>query len=103
LIDYDYLDKLTPDMLEYLNQFTEEFVNASFDKNPRKNLHKSKRLRKDCYDRNNARNRDILTKAKAQGKAQTFDQTAIDNITTYERTDEDTVISTIDEKRLLKK
>ncbi len=25
-------------------------------------------MRKDCYDRNNARNRDVLTKQKAQNK-----------------------------------
>lgn len=66
LLDQDYLDKLTPKELQWLNQFNKEYISASLNKeNPRKNLHKNKKLRKDCYDRNNSRNRDILTKAKA--------------------------------------
>ena len=68
-MDYDYLNKLSEKELEYLNKFTEEYVNASVNtKNPKKNLHKSKRLIKDCFDRNNARNRDVLTQQKAMGK-----------------------------------
>lgn len=69
LIDYDYIQKLSDKEKKWLAKFTEEYVNASLDEaHPRKNLHNSKRLRKDCYDRNNARNRDVLTKAKASGK-----------------------------------
>lgn len=69
LIDYDYVDQLSDEEKEWLNKFTEEYVNANLDsKNSKKNLHKSKKLKKDCYDRNNSRNRDILTRAKAQGK-----------------------------------
>ncbi len=69
LIDYDYVDELSEEEKEWLNKFTEEYVNANLDsKNLKKNLHKSKKLKKDCYDRNNSRNRDILTRAKAQGK-----------------------------------
>lgn len=52
-----------------MNKFTEEYTNASFNtKQPRKNLHKSKNARRDCYNRNNARNRDVLTKQKASNK-----------------------------------
>jgi len=69
LLDYDYLDKLSPEELAWLNKFTEEYVHASLDTaRPKKNLHKNKALRKDCYDRNNSRNRDILTRQKAQNK-----------------------------------
>jgi len=69
LLDYDYLDKLSPEELTWLNKFTEEYVHASLDTaRPKKNLHKNKALRKDCYDRNNSRNRDILTRQKAQNK-----------------------------------
>lgn len=51
--------------MDWLNKFNKEFVGASLDsENPHRNLHKSKKMRKDCYDRNNARNRDILTKKK---------------------------------------
>src|SRR5271165_4531174 len=69
LIDFDYIDQLSEDEKERLNKFSEEYINANIDnKNPKRNLHKSKKLKKDCYDRNNSRNRDILTRAKAQGK-----------------------------------
>lgn len=70
LLDYDYLHKLSEKDLEWLNKFTEEYVNANIDTDkPRKNLHKNKSLRKDCYDRNNSRNRDVLTRQKASNKA----------------------------------
>lgn len=69
LLDYDYLSKLTDKELKYLNKFTEEFINASVDvKKPWRNLHKSKKSMRECFNRNNARNRDILTQQKAMGK-----------------------------------
>ena len=52
-----------------MNKFTEEFINASFNtEQPRRNLHKSKEKRREIYNKNNARNRDVLTKQKASGK-----------------------------------
>ena len=70
LLDYDYLHKLSDIELAWLNKFTEEYVHASLDTNkPKNNLHRTKALRKDCYDRNNARNRDILVRQKAQSKS----------------------------------
>lgn len=71
LIDYDYLDKLSPKEKEWLAKFTEEYTNASFKKG-KKHLHKNKDGKKDCYDRNNARNRDIYTREKAQGSLEYF-------------------------------
>jgi hypothetical protein len=70
LIDYDYLNKLTPEEKEWLNKFSEEYNSASFKKSKngnysRKNLHRTKKQRKDCYDRNNSRNRDIFAITKA--------------------------------------
>ena len=68
LIDYDYINKLCEADKAWLNKFTEEYVNASLDtKDITNNFHNSEELKKDCYRRNNARNRDILTKAKACG------------------------------------
>jgi hypothetical protein len=70
LIDYDYINKLSDKDKAWLNKFTEEFINARVDsKNLKKNLHNTEALKKDCYDRNNARNRCILTRTKAQGLA----------------------------------
>lgn len=69
LLDYDYLDKLDKKTLAWLNKFNKEYVVASLDvKNPRKNLHKTKKLIKDCFDKNNSRNRDVLTRAKASNQ-----------------------------------
>lgn len=74
LLDQDYYHKLNDAELDWINKFNKETVSASFDvENPKKNLHKSKKARKDCYDRNNARNRDILTKAKASNQLVDYD------------------------------
>jgi hypothetical protein len=68
-LDYDYLHKLSEEELAWLNKFTEEYVHANLNtEKPKSNLHRTKSMRKDCYDRNNARNRDVLTKQKAQNK-----------------------------------
>jgi hypothetical protein len=68
LIDYDYVEKLSEEDKAWLNKFTEEYVNASLDsENLENNFHCTDELKKDCYRRNNARNRDILTRAKASG------------------------------------
>lgn len=96
LLDQDYLHELNPEELKWLNQFNKEFINASLNKeNPRKNLHKNKKLRKDCYDRNNARNRDILTRAKASKQLDDFEELVdYSNNSNYE----DYLINEIDKK-----
>lgn len=70
LIDYDYLGKLSEEEKEWLNKFSEEYNSGSFKKTEAgnystKNLHRSKKLRKDCYDRTNSRNRDVFSITKA--------------------------------------
>lgn len=76
-LDFDYVHKLSDEEKDYLNKFAGEFINASFEKEPPKkkgkrrklkNLHKTEKLRKSCYDSNNARNRDIISRAKASGQ-----------------------------------
>jgi hypothetical protein len=75
LLDFDYLHKLSEKEKEWLAKFSEEYISASFNtKSPRKNLHKNKALRKSVYDANNARNRDILTRAKASGNCYYIDE-----------------------------
>ena len=59
----DYFDTLPPKEKEWMNKFVGEYVNASFKKDT-KHLHKTKKLKKACYDKNNSRNRDIMTKKK---------------------------------------
>lgn len=62
LLDFDYLHKLNDKEKEWLNKFVSEEINADFRHS--KPLNKTKKQRKACYDRNNARNRDLLTKNK---------------------------------------
>lgn len=67
LLDYDYLDKLSDKEKEWLNRFTEEYTHAKFN-HKGKRIQKSKEQVKDSYDRNNSRNRDILTRVRASGR-----------------------------------
>lgn len=79
LIDYDYVDKLTEDEKQWLNKFTEEYINASLDSvDLEKNFHNTEDLKKDCYRRNNARNRDILTRAKASNNYVSTDEMVVE-------------------------
>lgn len=63
--DYDYVDKLNPEEKEWLSKFTDEYLGANLS--APKPLHKTKALRKDCYDRNNSRNRDVYNISKVSG------------------------------------
>ncbi len=65
-IDYDYINQLSDEDKEWLNRFTEEYTNASFKHKNR--VHKKKKDKLEAYKRNNDRNKDILTRAKASGK-----------------------------------
>ena len=83
-IDYDYIKKLSEKEKEFLNNFTEEYTNANFDHSG-KRIHKERLInryikcrkktikidasKKDSNDRNNSRNRDLLTKLKASSQA----------------------------------
>jgi len=83
LLEIDYLDKLNDKEKDWLNRFNEEYVGANF-KHEGKILHKTKKLKKDCYDRNNSRNRDILTKIKASGEK-------LEELTNYTEADLDPI------------
>ena len=62
---------MPPKEKAWLLEFVIEYLGANLDdkNNPgRKIFHnRSKRLRKSCFDMNNARNRDIFSHARAQG------------------------------------
>lgn len=101
LIDYDYLHKLSPEELQYLNDFTEEHVNAGFkSKRKKKNILKKKSDIKEARDRNNARNRDLYN------IVQMFPGLNKVDLTQYETLDvltEDDIIALIDLARRLEK
>lgn len=65
LIDYDYLDKLSPKELQWLNDFTEETVNTKFDRDNLDNNINFKLEHKQEADRaNNRRKTDLYLKLK---------------------------------------
>lgn len=69
----DYIKKLSKKDLEYLNQFMAEYVSGAFKKNDdgeysKDNMHKTAEERRECYTRNNVRNRCGLTVSNATGK-----------------------------------
>ena len=68
-LDEKYIKDLkdNPEAAEWLNKFNTEFVNASFNRH-KKHLHRTKKEKRECYSMNNARNRCIYTREKAQGK-----------------------------------
>ena len=73
VLDMDYLKKLGPEELKYLNQFMGEYVSGAFKKDDtgdysKENFHKTVEERRECYTRNNTRNRCGLTVANATGK-----------------------------------
>jgi hypothetical protein len=63
----DYLEKLSAENLDWLSQFNEEFHTGYFPRG-RPPLHRTKKLRRDCYARNNAAQRDLYSRLSAYGK-----------------------------------
>jgi len=109
LIDYDYINKLSDEEKEWLNKFTEEYVNASF-KNDEKRIHpviitkevikKTGELKdvdqykRESEQRNNRRNVDVLTTHKAGGVLNYLEEIKEPEIST-----EDQLIDKIDKSR----
>jgi len=91
LIEADYIEQLSDAEKDWLNRFNEEYVNANFGHKGTK-LQRTKKYRKDSYDRKNSRNRDIYTRVKAQGMLSQLDENLTINI-------EDTIINKIDRER----
>ena len=65
--DIDYINKLSSEEKEWLSSFMEEDLGARFNHKGKK-IYKKKSKKRESYDRNNARNRDIYSIAKATGK-----------------------------------
>jgi hypothetical protein len=81
VLDMDYLKKLNEEELKFLDQFMAEYVSGSFKKNAvgtysDDNFHKTPEERRQCYTRNNIRNRCGLTISNATG--QTYRSSDID-------------------------
>lgn len=79
-IDFDYVDKLSDKEKEWLSNFNEEFMSGNFQ-HKGKIFHKSKKSKRECYSRNNARNRDASAIAMATGHLQQLgDESHLENI-----------------------
>lgn len=81
-LDYDYLDQLNEKEKDWLNKFTEEYLNDSF-KHDETDIQSYEKYGKDCNDMNNARNRCLYGALK--NKANKFNNKKLvnyDNILT---------------------
>lgn len=109
-MDQDYISDLSEKEKDWLNDFNEEFYGANLDfKNLDNNrFHKTIAEKKDCTDRNNARNRCMYGMAKASGKVNKVDVIITDQKDQINRTlnkensssnIEDALIEYIDSKK----
>lgn len=72
VLDMDYLKKLSDSDLKFMNQFMGEYVSGAFKKQEDgdysdENMNKTPEERRECYTRNNTRNRCGLTRSNAIG------------------------------------
>lgn len=69
-MDFDYLDKLSDKEKEFLSQFATEHYSADFRGDA--TLIKGKKKRREIYNNNNARNRDLYSLAQGYGGIESF-------------------------------
>lgn len=99
-IDHDYVDQLSDKEKEWLSNFNEEYLSGNFNHKGKK-FHRSKQSKRDCYNRNNARNRDLFTLFRSRGWMTGFAETGDDATNrppTNVASQEDAVIALIDIK-----
>lgn len=94
-IDFDYLDKLTDAEKQWLSNFNEEWLSGNFN-HPGKIFHKSKKSKRDCYNRNNARNRDLYSIGRTNGWQTLKDEADPDPVNPMGH--EDTIVNLLDQK-----
>lgn len=69
-IDFDYIHILNKEERAFLKTFNSEYNNASFEH--KGSILQNKEAELDCYNKNNARNRDIYALLKCRGLLLTF-------------------------------
>lgn len=97
LIDFDYLDKLNDKEKAWLNNFVEEEINANFN-HTGKILNKTDEEKRTCYNRNNARNRDIFAIKKSHDmlKSEKVGQKKLDSTEFHVNDTENAIIDMLD-------
>ena len=94
IADLDYIGKLSESEKAWMNEFMEGYVNAS----RKSKLFTTKEDWKKNEDRNNARNRCIMTKAKSQGKLVYF--SGLSKYDDYEAQTVDVILSRASKKEV---
>lgn len=98
LCDFDYLSKLSPEELEWLNLFMEEWAKARLNHGKEK-LH-SEKHKKEIYHNNNARNRDVWNKFSRNDTGNISPETILDFlISTSDMDYEEIFIEQLDKKK----
>ena len=101
--DYDYIEQLSDKEKAWLNEFVLEYLGANLDNksNPERRIfhNKKKAWRKNCFDMNNSRNRDILSVMRAQGLIDYGYGSDIDEENSPTWFSEDDMLDYIDKKR----
>jgi hypothetical protein len=87
-----YFHTLSPEDQDWMNRFTAEYVNADFSHDDI--IHKKRKQKQECYNRNNARNRDIYTQEAAKGMLQ-----MVERIEDLEKMDVDDWCKPLDKKK----
>lgn len=93
--DIDYIEKLSESEKLWLSQFMEEYLGANVSKDRMQRvygkdvLHKEDVKRKNCFNMNNARNRDVYSVSRVTGKI-TFAEDVVEKpqLDRYEMEDE---------------
>lgn len=93
----EYFDTLPEDAKEWMHSFVEEYINAKFNHKGKK-IHRKTKQKREIYNRNNARNRDILTQSKACGKYVEMDNPMSKKIGVGELM-EDYIVAKVDQER----
>ena len=67
-VDMDYVKDLSDKDKAWLDKFSSEYYGGSLNtENPNKNIHKSRKRIKDCFDRNNRQNNDLYGVTNTNG------------------------------------
>jgi len=105
-MDEDYIDKLNDEEKQWLSNFNEEWLSGNFS-HKGEIFHKTVQEKRDCYNRNNARNRDIQAIAKATGRIVDYESARemLEGLkyNNYTYSFEDFMVEYLDRKRLVTK
>lgn len=106
-VDQDYVKDLDPATADWLGKFNQEFYRNRVTKGSTTDLHSTDTLRKDCYSRENAANRDLFAVKNVGNMVDAFSISdedgneidAMDLIADITNPHEDQLINRIDQEK----